>query len=89
MSGEKRDIPTVKLFGPVMEALVLAIPEVESRTARQVTLVGGLAVLCRLGTAYRVTSDLDTVNRRAKEEHPQLEILIASGARPRGLQASE
>lgn len=84
MSGEKLDIPTVKLFGPVMEALVLAIPEVESRTARQVTLVGGLAVLCRLGTAYRVTSDLDTVNRRAKEEQPQLEILIASGAPPQG-----
>lgn len=46
------------------------------------TVIGGLAVICRLGGGYRVTSDLDTVNRRSAEEPPQLEVLIASGATP-------
>lgn len=84
MFGEETGAPTARLFGPVMEALVLAIPEIESRTDRPVTLVGGLAVLCRLGTAYRVTSDLDTAHRRRPGEQRQLELLIASGARAAG-----
>lgn len=84
MSGSKPEIPSVSLFGPVMASLVLAIPEIEARTGRPVTLVGGLAVLCRLGTAYRVTSDVDTANHRAENERSQLEVLIDSGARPQG-----
>src|SRR5262249_21768436 len=34
---------------------------------------------------YRSTSDLDTVNRRAASERPQLEILLASDATPSGV----
>ncbi|MEV6611547.1 hypothetical protein [Kutzneria sp. NPDC051319] len=69
------------MFGPVAITLLQAIPEVERRLSRPVTLVGGLAVLSRLGTAaHRVTTDVDTVNRRADGERGQLEVLLASGA---------
>jgi hypothetical protein len=70
------DIPTVDLAGESMLAIVHAIPEFESRTGRTATVIGGLAVLCRLGTAYRATSDLDTANRRAAGEPPQLAVLL-------------
>lgn len=79
MSGD-HTAPTVELLGASMLGLVQAIPEIERRTGRSVTVVGGLAVLCRLSTAHRVTTDLDTVTRRAAGEAPQLEILIESGA---------
>jgi hypothetical protein len=69
-------IPAVDLVGASMLALVEAIPELEARTERKATVIGGLAVLCRLGTVYRVTSDLDTANRLAVGETPQLEVLL-------------
>lgn len=68
-----------------MSALTLAIPAVKERTGREVIVVGGLAVVCRLTSPYRVTSDLDTVNRRRNDEPAQLELLIASGALPSGV----
>jgi hypothetical protein len=40
--------------------------------------------MCRLSTPYRVTTDLDTVDRRAAEERPQLELLVSAGAIPSG-----
>lgn len=46
------------------------------------TVIGGLAAICRLGGAYRATSDLDTVNRRTADQPSQLEVLIGSGAKP-------
>lgn len=69
-------IPVVDLAGTSMLAIVQAIPELEARTGRKATVIGGLAVLCRLGTAYRATSDLDTANRRAAGEAPQLDVLL-------------
>lgn len=68
-----------------MSALVHAIPAIEERTGRQVVLIGGLAVMCRLTQPYRVTTDLDTVNRRGDSEPAQLELLLASGAKPIGV----
>jgi len=65
-----------------MLALVHAIPELERRTGSAPTIIGGLAVISRLGGGYRATSDLDTVNRRADSEPPQLTVLINSGATP-------
>lgn len=62
----------------------MAIPEIETRTGRSVTLVGGLAVLCRLSRAYRATSDVDTANRRTENERSQLKVLIDSGAQQQG-----
>jgi hypothetical protein len=43
-----------------------------------VIIVGGLAVICRLSTPYRATTDLDTVNRRRHGEPAQLEVLLAT-----------
>src|SRR4051812_46816315 len=71
----------VELFGPVTASLVQALPEIERRLDRRITVVGGLAVLSRLGSAaHRVTSDVDTVNRRLDGEPGQLDVLLATGA---------
>lgn len=67
-----------------MTRLVSAIPVIAEQTGRAVVLVGGLAVMCRLSTPYRVTTDLDTVHRRGARERPQLELLVATGATPSG-----
>jgi hypothetical protein len=75
----------INLVGTSMSALALAIPAIAERTGREVIVVGGLAVVCRLTHPYRATSDLDTVNRRHDDEPAQLELLIASGAAPSGV----
>ncbi|WDZ86694.1 hypothetical protein [Micromonospora cathayae] len=67
-----------------MSALAFAIPEIAKRTGRDVIVVGGLAVICRLARPYRATSDLDTVDRRHANAPAQLELLLASGAAPSG-----
>ena len=77
--------PVIDLRGTSMSALAFAIPAVASRTGREVVVIGGLAVLCRLTRPYRATSDLDTVNRRGTGEAPQLELLLASGAEASGV----
>jgi hypothetical protein len=76
MPDEVTSIPVVELAGPSMLAIVRAIPELEARTGRKATVIGGLAVLCRLAAAYRATSDLDTASRRATGETPQLDVLL-------------
>lgn len=63
-----------------MFALVRAIPELEALIGRSIVLVGGMAVLSRLRSAYRVTSDIDTVNHRVSGEPPRLDLLLAHGA---------
>lgn len=70
------NVPVVDLAGRSMLAIVQAVPELEARTGRKAVVIGGLAVLCRLGTAYRATSDLDTANRRAAGEPAQLDVLL-------------
>ncbi|MBW8803599.1 MAG: hypothetical protein JF587_07020 [Catenulisporales bacterium] len=67
-------------MGSSMLAVTQAIPELEKRLGRPITVIGGLAVMCRLAGAYRVTSDLDTANRRSANERPQLDVLLATGA---------
>lgn len=83
MSGDE-DTPTVSLIGSSMSALLLAIPVVREWTGRPVIVIGGLAVMCRMGRPYRATSDLDTVFRRSSHETPQLQLLMASGATESG-----
>lgn len=68
-----------------MSALVYAIPAIATRTGREVIVVGGLAVVCRLTRPYRTTNDLDTVHRRGTGEIPQLQLLLASGAEVSGV----
>lgn len=63
-----------------MTRLVGAVPVVAEQTGRAVILVGGLAVMCRLLTPYRATTDLDTVDRRTADEESQLELLVSAGA---------
>ncbi|WP_284747582.1 hypothetical protein [Amycolatopsis sp. RTGN1] len=63
-----------------MTRLVSAIPVITEQTGRPIVLVGGLAVMCRLSTPYRATTDLDTVDRRAVDERSQLELLVSTGA---------
>lgn len=75
-TGHPAEIPTVDLVGASMLAIVQAIPELEARTGRSAVVIGGLAVLCRLGTAYRATSDLDTAHHRTKGEPAQIEVLL-------------
>ena len=67
-----------------MARLVSAIPVIAEQTGRSVVLVGGLAVVCRLPTPYRVTTDIDTVDRRAADESSQLQLLVSAGARRSG-----
>jgi hypothetical protein len=66
-----------------MTRLVSAIPLVAERTGSPVIVVGGLAVMFRLGTPYRTTSDLDTVDVQASRSRSHLEILL-TGAPPSG-----
>jgi hypothetical protein len=84
VSGSGAPIPVVDLMGTSMSALVHAIPAATERTGRPIVVIGGLAVICRLATAYRATSDLDTVDRRRTNETAQLELLVRSGAEPSG-----
>lgn len=81
MSGEPR---VVDLRGTLMTPLLSAIPVIAEQTGRPVVLVGGLAVICRLHSPYRATSDLDTVDRRPAGEQSQLELLVAAGATASG-----
>jgi hypothetical protein len=78
------EVPDVDLVGMPMLAIVHAIPELEKRTEKKPTVIGGLAVLCRIGTAYRATSDLDTANLRATGEPSQLDVLLHGGASQAG-----
>lgn len=55
-------LPVIDLVGTSMSGLVQAIPVIAARTGREVIVIGGLAVVCRLNRPYRATSDLDTVN---------------------------
>lgn len=84
MSGSEPSIPVVDLMGTSMTALVHAIPATVHRTGRPVTVIGGLAVVCRLSTPHRATSDLDTVDSRKQAQTPQLELLVRSGAKISG-----
>ena len=58
MSGSR-----VTFVGDAMAAVVAGVIEVRSQIGRPPVIVGGLAVLSRLSTPYRATTDLDVVDR--------------------------
>lgn len=62
-----------------MVSLVGAIPRVQAILGNPV-IIGGLAVMCRLSGAQRVTQDLDTLRMRGEGEASGLTILRAAGA---------
>jgi hypothetical protein len=69
----------VRLAGVAMTRLVSAIPLVAEATGSPVIVVGGLSVMCRLGTPYRTTTDLDTVDVQTAGSRPHLELLLTAG----------
>jgi hypothetical protein len=46
----------VDLLGTSMSSLILAITATRELTQQDVTVIGGLAVVCRLSTAHRATT---------------------------------
>jgi hypothetical protein len=79
VSGNQTSGARVHLVGAVMVNLVGAIPRVQELFELPV-IVGGLAVMSRLGNAYRVTQDLDALRRRPEGAASSLEVLRAAGA---------
>ena len=65
---------SVDFFGDQMASIVQAIRDVGEATGQVPVVVGGLAVLCRLSSQHRATTDLDVVDRLLGP-HPQLEVL--------------
>jgi len=80
VSGSQTPGARAHLVGAVMVNLVGAIPRVQELFERPV-IVGGLAVMSRLGNAYRVTQDLDALRRRLEGAASGLEVLRAAGAK--------
>ena len=73
MSGNGE--PRVALIGS-LGPIVRAIPVIEALTGQEVTVIGGLAVIIRLGRAYRATTDLDNVHRRGSHDEALLNVLL-------------
>lgn len=72
----------VTFVGNAMASVVQGVIEVRALLGQPPVIVGGLAVLSRLSSPYRATTDLDVVDRLLGAT-PQLEILrAASGAEP-------
>ena len=67
----------VTFVGDAMAPVVQGVVEVRRLIGQPPVIVGGLAVLCRLSNPYRVTIDLDLVDR-LRGEVPQLEVLRAA-----------
>lgn len=72
VSGE-----SVTFLGDAMTSVVHAVNTVAKHTGTRPVVVGGLAVMCRVGQPHRATVDLDIVDRRTRDEVPMLEILMA------------
>jgi len=70
--------PTVRLAGPQMKGIVEAIPLVRDMTGQVPTVIGGLAVMCRLARPHRVTTDLDTVRPVSPGQPSHLEVLLST-----------
>src|SRR5665648_745048 len=73
--------PHVLLVGDETRRLVEAIRVVADISGQTPTVVGGIAVLCRVHRAYRATSDLDTLSYRDHRSTGDLDTLDRSAAR--------
>jgi hypothetical protein len=72
----------VMFIGDAMAAVVQGAEEVRALIGQPPVVVGGLAVMCRLSSPYRATTDLDVIDRLLGEV-PQLQVLRAArGAEP-------
>lgn len=77
MSGSE-EIPHVVLIGEQTRRLVEAINVVADISGSTPTIVGGLAVLCRVRRAHRATADLDALDRHGAPRPSLLELLRTS-----------
>lgn len=77
MSGDSSGTPIVDLMGTPMSALLHAISETARLTSKPIIVIGGLAVVCRVSSPHRATTDLDIVNHRRSHEPKQLKLLVA------------
>jgi hypothetical protein len=72
----------VTFVGDAMAAVVQGIEEVRTLIGQPPVVVGGVAMICRLTSPYRATTDLDVVDRLLGVV-PQLQVLRAArGAEP-------
>jgi hypothetical protein len=76
VSGD--DISEVMLLGDSVARLVLALARFDVPEMPAFTLIGGLAVLARLGRTHRATTDLDTATAGAERDQ-LLQILELTG----------
>jgi hypothetical protein len=67
----------VTFLGDAMAAVVQGVEEVRNLIGQPPVVIGGLAVMCRLSTPYRATTDLDLVDRLLGRA-PQLQVLRAA-----------
>lgn len=74
-------MPHVLLVGNETLRLVEAIGVVADIIGETPTIVGGVAVLCRVHRAHRATSDLDTLSYRDHRSTRDLDTLDKSAAR--------
>ncbi len=76
MSGS-RERARIYLVGTETRRIVEAIRVVAELSGTTPTIVGGLAVLCRVARAHRATNDLDALDPNGQDK-PLLEVLLAS-----------
>jgi hypothetical protein len=67
----------VTFVGDAMAAVVQGVEEVRILIGQPPVVVGGLAVMCRLASPYRATTDLDVVDRLLGPV-PQRQVLRAA-----------
>ena len=79
MSGSA-GTPHVLLIGDETRRLVEAIRVVADISGQTPTVVGGVAVLCRVHSAHRATSDLDTLSYQAHRSTGDRDTLDRSAA---------
>ena len=72
MSGNR-----VRFLGDAMAAVVQGVQEVRNLIGQPPVVISGLAVMCRLSSPYRATTDLDLVDRLLGQV-PQLQVLRAA-----------
>lgn len=68
----------VQFVGSAMAGVVQAVDAVADVIGERPVVVGGLAVMCRLGSPHRATTDLDIVDRRGPGRESTLEVLRSS-----------
>lgn len=68
----------VRFVGSAMAGVVQAVDSVTELTGERPVVVGGLAVMCRLGLPHRATTDLDVVDRSRPGRESTLETLRSS-----------